>query len=162
MTGADKVVCQAATLLVLFALTTAPAKAQFGGFGGAGGGADMMTQMAPMLNMMKAKMGKRRFGMLMQTMGPMMANMMQNGGFGGMSGGFGGMPGGFGGASPSGFGGAPYPADSPPVSAGPVGGDIMGMIGGGNGADMMAMIPQLMQLANLGGGSGHRRHRRRD
>jgi hypothetical protein len=30
----------------------------------------MMTQMAPMLEMMKAKMGKRRFAMMMQTMGP--------------------------------------------------------------------------------------------
>ena len=78
MTGADKVVCQAATLLLLFALTTTPAKAQFGGFGGGGGGGggDMMTQMAPMLEMMKAKMGKRRFGMMMQTMGPMMGQMM--------------------------------------------------------------------------------------
>ena len=81
MTGADKVVCQAATLLLLFTLTTGPAKAQFGGFGGAGGG-DMMTQMAPMLEMMKAKMGKRRFGMLMQTMGPMMSQMMEGGGGG--------------------------------------------------------------------------------
>src|SRR5258705_595796 len=85
MTGADKVVCQAATLLLLFTLTTGPARAQFGGFGGAGGG-DMMTQMAPMLEMMKAKMGKRRFGMMMQTMGPMMSQMMEGGG-----GGFGGM-----------------------------------------------------------------------
>ena len=74
MTGADKVVCQAATLLVLFALTSAPAKAQFAGFGGGGGG-DMMTQMAPMLEMMKAKMGKRRFAMMMQTMGPMMGQI---------------------------------------------------------------------------------------
>src|SRR4030081_3591276 len=79
MTGADKVVCQAATLLLLFALTTMPAKAQFGGFGGGGGGGDMMTQMAPMLEMMKAKMGKRRFGAMMQTMGPMMSRMMENG-----------------------------------------------------------------------------------
>ncbi len=47
MTGADRVVCQAATLLLLFTLTTGPAKAQFAGFGGGGGG-DMMTQMAPM------------------------------------------------------------------------------------------------------------------
>jgi len=85
MTGADKVVCRAATLLLLFALTTAPAKAQFAGLGGGGGGGDMMTQMAPMLEMMKAKMGKRRFGMLMQTMGPMMSQMMEGGG-----GGFGG------------------------------------------------------------------------
>src|SRR5258705_10526307 len=88
MTGADKAVCQAGTLLLLFTLTTGPARAQFGGFGGAGGG-DMMTQVAPMLEMMKAKMGKRRFGMMMQTMGPMMSQMMDGGG-----GGFAGMPGG--------------------------------------------------------------------
>ena len=68
MTGADKFVCHAATLLLLFTLTSMPAKAQFGG--GGGGGQDMMTQMAPMLEMMKAKMGKRRFAMMMQTMGP--------------------------------------------------------------------------------------------
>ena len=74
MTGADKVVCQAATLLLLFTLTSMPAKAQF--FGGGSGGEDMMTQMAPMLEMMKAKMGKRRFAMMMQTMGPMMSRMM--------------------------------------------------------------------------------------
>ena len=49
MTGADKVVCQAATVLLLFALTTMPAKAQFPGLGGGGGGDDIMTQMAPML-----------------------------------------------------------------------------------------------------------------
>ena len=34
MTGADKIVCQAATLLLLFTLTSTPAKAQFAGFGG--------------------------------------------------------------------------------------------------------------------------------
>ena len=56
MMGTDKLVCQAAALLVLFALTLTPAKAQFGG---GGGGQDMMTQMAPMLEMMKAKMGKK-------------------------------------------------------------------------------------------------------
>src|SRR5712672_4370206 len=97
MTGADKVVCQAATLLLLFTLTSMPARAQFAGFGGGGGGDDMMTQMAPMLEMMKARMGKRRFGIMMQTMGPMMSRMMENGGsgFGGMLGG--GTPGGFGG-----------------------------------------------------------------
>src|SRR5229473_2057255 len=100
MTGADKVVCQAAALLLLFTLTTLPARAQFGGFGGGGGGGgDMMTQMAPMLEMMKAKMGKRRFGMMMQTVGPMASRMMQNGGggFGGALGG--GIPGGFGGGT---------------------------------------------------------------
>ena len=89
MTGADKVVCHAATLLLLFTLTSMPAKAQFAGFGGGGGSEDMMTQMAPMLEMMKAKMGKRRFGMMMQTIGPMMGSMMEGGG-----GGLGGMMGG--------------------------------------------------------------------
>ena len=135
MKGADKVICQAATLLVLFTLTSAPAKAQFG-LGGGGGGEDMMTQMAPMLEMMKAKMGKRRFAMMMQTMGPMMGQMMEGGGLGGMMGrgGFGSMiPGGYGGGIPGGMGG----------------GDIMGMIG------------PLMRMANFGGG-GHRRHRRHD
>jgi hypothetical protein len=163
MRGADKVVCQAATLFLLFALSTAPANAQFGGFGG---GADMMTQMAPMLEMMKAKMGKRRFAMLMQTMGPMMARMMENGGFGGMGagipGGFGGAtPGGLGSAAPGGYGGAT--PDGPAMSGGFGGGDVMGMLGGAGGADIMAMIPQLMRLANLGGRSGLRhQHRRRD
>jgi hypothetical protein len=38
----------------------------------------------------------------------------------------------------------------------------MGMLGGAGGQDIMAMIPQLMRLANVGGGTGHRRHRRRD
>jgi hypothetical protein len=148
MKGADKVICQAATLLVLFTLTSAPAKAQFG-FGGGGGGEDMMTQMAPMLEMMKAKMGKRRFAMMMQTMGPMMSQMMEGGGgFGGMmgGGGFGGMipGGGYGGSIPGGMGG----------------GDIMGMLGGGGGGgDIMGMIGPLMRMANFGGG-GHRRHRR--
>ena len=148
MTGADKVVCQAATLLLLFTLTTGPARAQFGGFGGAGGG-DMMTQMAPILEMMKAKMGKRRFGMMMQTMGPTMSRMMEGGG-----GGFGGgaMPGGLGGGAsfaPGGYG----------IGGG---GDVMGMLGGSGGGQLMSMIPQLMRLANFGGGHGHhRRHRRR-
>jgi len=154
MTGADKVVCQAATLLLLFTLTTMPAKAQFPGLGGGGGGDDMMTQMAPMLEMMKAKMGKRRFGMMMQTMGPMMGRMMEGGGggLGGMMGG-GGISGGFGG----GYGGM---ADSYGVNMG--GGNIMGMLGSGGGGEMMSMIPQLMRMANMGGGGRHgRRHRRR-
>ena len=159
MTGADKVVCQAATLLLLFTLTSAPAKAQFAGFGGGGG--DTMTQIAPMLEMMKAKMGKRRFAMMMQTMGPMMSKMMEGGGGGldGMAGG--GIPGGLGGmigggGIPGGFTGG----GSLPGGMGTGGSDIMGMIGGGGGGDLMGMIPQLMRMADFGGG-GHRRHRRR-
>ena len=101
----------------------------------------MMTQMAPMLEMMKAKMGKRRFGQMMQTMGPMMSRMMENGG------------GGFGGGSgfaPQGYG------------MGMGGGDFTGMLGGAGGGDMMGMIPQLMQMGNFGGGRyGHRRRRHR-
>ncbi|WP_022723038.1 hypothetical protein [Rhodopseudomonas sp. B29] len=170
MTGADKIPCRLAALLVLASVTAAPAHAQFAGLGGGAGGEDMMTQMAPMLEMMKAKMGKRRFAMLMQTMGPMMGRMMENGGaeVGGLGGGFGsgfaGNGGGYGGApayapggydtggvSPAGFGGV-----SP---AGFGGGDFMGMMSGQGGSQMMAMIPQLMQLANMGG--GHRKHRRR-
>jgi hypothetical protein len=134
MTGTDKLVCQAAALLVLFALTLTPAKAQFGG---GGGGQDMMTQMAPMLEMMKAKMGKKRFGALMQTMGPMMSRMQENGG-----GGLGGLMGG--GGIPS-FGGG-------------TGGFNIGGIGGG---ELMSMVPQLVSLANIGGGRHGRRRTRR-
>ena len=99
----------------------------------------MMTQMAPMLEMMKAKMGKRRFAMMMQTMGPMMSRMMEGGGGGGLGGmmGGGGIPGGLG------------------------GGDVMGMLGGGGGGELMSMVPQLMRMANVGGGRHGRRHRRR-
>jgi len=144
MNGAEKAACRVAVLLLLFALISMPAKAQFGG--GAGGG-DMMTQMAPMLEMMKAKMGKRRFGQMMQTMAPMMSRMMENGG------GLGGMAGGFGGGSgfaPQGYG------------MGIGGGDFIGMLGGAGGSDMMSMIPQLMQIANFSGGRyGHRRRRHR-
>ena len=146
MTGANKAAFSAVALLLLLSLTSVPAKAQFAG----SGGGDMMTQMAPMLEMMKAKMGKRRFGMMMQTMGPMMSQMMEGGG-GGFGGG--GMPGGFGGGAsfaPGGYG----------TSAG--GGDVMGMLGCNGGGQLMSMIPQLMRMANFGGGRGHhRRHRRR-
>ncbi|MDA9549324.1 hypothetical protein ACM43_33725 [Bradyrhizobium sp. CCBAU 45321] len=159
MRGADKVICQAAAVLLLFSISSVPAKAQFLGGGGAGG-EDMMTQMAPMLEMMKAKMGKRRFAMLMQTMGPMMSRMMENGGggLGGLMGGGGNFGGGF--SAPSYGGYAPMGGGTMPVGIGSMGGgDIMGMLGGSGGSDMMAMIPQLMRLANTGG--GHRRHKRR-
>ncbi|WP_172786108.1 MULTISPECIES: hypothetical protein [Bradyrhizobium] len=158
MRSADKVICQAAAVLLLFSISSVPARAQFLGGGGTGG-EDMMTQMAPMLEMMKAKMGKRRFAMLMQTMGPMMSRMMENGGggLGGMMGG-GSFGGGFG--APN-YGYAPMGGGTMPVGIGSMGGgDIMGMLGGAGGGDMMAMIPQLMRLANTGGG-GHRRHKRR-
>ena len=160
MRGADKVICQAAAVLLLFSITNTPARAQFAGFGGGGaGGADMMTQMAPMLEMMKAKMGKRRFAMLMQTIGPMISRMMENGG-GGLGGKMGGgnLGGGFGAPNYGGY--APMDGGTMPTGIGGMGGgDIMGMLGGSGGGDMMAMIPQLMRLANVGGGGGHRRHK---
>jgi hypothetical protein len=149
MTGADNVMCRAAALLLLFTLASTPAKAQLAGFGGGGGG-DMMTQMAPMLEMMKAKMGKRRFAAMMQTMGPMMSRMMDGGG------GLTGMPGG--GAIPGDFAGG---AGFAPQGYGIGGGDITGMLGGSGGGEMMSMIPQLMRMASFGGGYGRRHHRRR-
>ena len=79
-----------AALLLLASSISNPARAQFGG--GGGDGMAQMEQMAPMLNMMKRKMGKKRFGQLMQTVGPMFDS--GGGGFGGGAG-FGG--GGFGG-----------------------------------------------------------------
>ncbi|MCK1357578.1 hypothetical protein [Bradyrhizobium sp. 199] len=156
MRGADKVICQAAAVLLLFSVASSPAKAQFLGGGGAGG-EDMMTQMAPMLEMMKAKMGKRRFAVMMQTMGPMMSRMMESGGggFGGLS--AGNLGGGFGAPNYGGY--TPMGPGYIPTGLGG-GGDIMGMLGGAGGGEMMAMIPQLMRLANVGGGS-HRRHRHR-
>jgi len=164
MTGADKVIGRAAALLLLVTLTSAPAKAQLAGFGGGSGGGDMMTQMAPMLEMMKAKMGKRHFAAMMQTMGPMMSKMMDGGGgFGGMPGG-GGISTGFGGGEiPGGFGGgAALAPEGYGAGIGNIGGgDIMGMLGGNGGSEIMSMIPQIMQMANFGGGHGHRRHRRR-
>jgi len=141
MIAADKVVRQAAALLLVLTLVSAPAKAQLAGFGGTGSG-DMMTQMAPMLEMMKAKMGKRRFALMMQTLGPMMSKMMEGSG----------IPGGFGGSTafaPEGYG------------MGMGGNDIMGMLGGSGGGELMTMIPQLMRMANFSGGHGHPHHRRR-
>ena len=151
MTGTDRLVCQAAALLVLFALTLTPAKAQFGG---AGGGQDMMTQMAPMLEMMKAKMGKKRFAALMQTMGPMMSRMQENGG--GFGGGLGGM---MGGGMPS-FGGGGYMPEGYGVTSGGFNGGGFN-IGGIGGGELMSMVPQLVSLANIGGGRHGRRHKRR-
>jgi len=108
-----------------------------------------MTQMAPMLEMMKAKMGKRRFAMMMQTMGPMMSRMMEGGG-GGLNG-LGGM---MGGGIPTGFGGG-YLPEGYGASAGGVN------LGGVGGGELMSMVPQLMRMANVGGGRHGRRRARR-
>ncbi len=76
----------ALALAMMLAAMPAPARAQFAGMDQN----QMMTQFAPMLEMMKKRMGKKRYGQLMQTMGPMMMNMMDQGGGGGGFGGFGG------------------------------------------------------------------------
>jgi hypothetical protein len=86
----------------------------------------------------------------MQTMGPMMSRMMENGG------GFGGMAGG--GAFPDGLSGGFAPEG---YGMGMGGGDIRGMLGGNGGGELMSMIPQLMRMANFGGGHGRKHHRRR-
>ena len=118
-------------IVAALAFTSAPAKAQFGGMG-----MDNMEQMAPMIEMMKQRMGKKRFGQLMQTMGPMMEKMMasQGGGFGGGMGGFGGGMGGFGGG---------------------LGGGGMSM-GGMDMGQMMAMMSSMQSLM----GNGRRKGRR--
>jgi hypothetical protein len=110
-----------------------PAHAQFAG---QGGGGDQMQQFAPMLEMMKKKLGKKRFARLMQTMGPMMSQMMdgQGSGFGS---GFGG---GFGGFGSSG----------------------LGNFGGGGGFDIgsMASMASMMDIASMAEmfGSGPKHH----
>jgi hypothetical protein len=150
MTGTMKAMCQAAALaLVLAVATAAPAKAQFGG---GSGGEDMMTQFAPMLEMMKAKMGKKRFAALMQTMGPMMSNMMEGGG-----GGLGGMLGGGGGFGGGGFSNnMSMGGDLGQFTGG--GGDFMSMMGS---SGMTTMLPQMMSMINTGTRSGRRSKKKR-
>ncbi len=83
-----------AALAALLLSVATPASAQFAGTDEF----QQMEQFAPVLELMKQRMGKKRFGQLMQTVGPMMDQMMTSqgsatGGFGA----FGGAPG-FGGA----------------------------------------------------------------
>lgn len=156
MSGTMRAMCHATAFALLLAVATAaPAKAQFGG----SGGEEMMTQFAPMLEMMKAKMGKKRFATLMQTMGPMMSNMMEGGGgFGGMLGGGGLGGGGLGGFS-GGFANTTYVGDIPqPVGGFGGAGNFMGMLGS---SGMTAMLPQMMSMINTGSGRSGRRSKKR-
>ncbi len=75
-----------AAFAVLLSVAT-PASAQFAGTDEF----QQMEQFAPVLEMMKQRMGKKRFGQLMQTVGPMMDQMMTSqgsatGGFGAFGG----------------------------------------------------------------------------
>jgi hypothetical protein len=101
-------------LLLAACLIQTPAHAQFVGFGGGGDGddGDMMTTMAPVIEIVKKKIGKRRFTTVMQTVGPMMENMGGEGG-GGFSFGGGGGGGGF-----AGSGGSYYPGYYGPIGGG--------------------------------------------
>lgn len=112
-----------AALLLVVSSVANPARAQFGG---GDDGMAQMEQFAPMLNMMKRKMGKKRFGQLMQTVGPMFDGEGGGGGFGGFGGG-----GGYGGG---GFGGGGFDLGN---IAGMMGsqdiGSMVGMFSGGSG-----------------------------
>ncbi len=65
-------IAQPAVLAVLFLGLATPASAQFAGTDEF----QQMEQFAPVLEMMKQRMGKKRFGKLMQTVGPMIDEMM--------------------------------------------------------------------------------------
>ena len=87
-------VASVVSAIVMLGIVT-PAQAQFGG----SDGMQQMEQFAPLLEMMKKRMGKKRFGHLMQAVGPIAEQMMSDQGSGGMSlGGLGGLghSGGFG------------------------------------------------------------------
>jgi hypothetical protein len=131
---------------VVFAISLfqAPAHAQF--MQGPGGG-DMMTMMAPMRGMMKKKIGKRRFGQLMKTVGPAAVGMMNNGG-------------GFNGAGFSDWvpiGGAAY--DGPnmgvpggaPIAAGYSPGMMIGAGGYDSGVGNLAGMEHLMSSSTIQG-----------
>lgn len=122
-----KMIGGVAAVALFCVVAASPTRAQFGG-----GDTDMMTTFAPMLEMMKAKMGKRRFARLMQTVGPVMSQMMERD-----SGGFGGL---MSGAVGSSFGG----------------GDVVGAIGG---SQMIGMLPQMISLIEMDRPRRKRRHR---
>jgi hypothetical protein len=67
-------IAQPAALAALLLSAATPASAQFAGTDEF----QQMEQFAPVLEAMKRHMGKRRFGQLMQTVGPMMDQMMTN------------------------------------------------------------------------------------
>jgi hypothetical protein len=111
MTRLAKFACSAVLSAAFFA--SAPAHAQFGGMD-----ESQMQQFAPMLEMMKKQMGKRQFGQLMQTVGPMFEKMQGGGGLGGLGGG---------GLGGNGMGGM----DIGQIMS--MMGSMKGLLGGGNG-----------------------------
>jgi hypothetical protein len=81
MIGFARLACPLAVIAVLVS-AGAPAKAQLAGMD-----EGQMPQFAPLLEVMKEKMGKRRFGQLMQAMGPMILQVEEQGGFSALTGG---------------------------------------------------------------------------
>ncbi len=137
----------------------------------------MKAQMAPMMQMMRAKMGKKRFGAMVQTMGPMMSQMTQ-GGVGGLGGGLGGDIPGVAGGIPGGVGGIPGSVPGGGIPGGGIQGGIpsgpsasaisgetaaavagFGGVGGAPGGDMMTMVAPLMQTATADGVPRRHRHK---
>jgi hypothetical protein len=131
MNTLSKLGCPVAVAVAL-AFTSAPAHAQLfkeEDFGQA-------KQFAPMFEMMKKTMGKKRYGAMMRKMGPMMARMGGNNGSG-FSGGFGAAPaaggggfdfGGFSGGDFGGFTGGNFGGMGNMFGSGQGMGDIMDMI----------------------------------
>jgi hypothetical protein len=135
MNTLTKLGCPLAVAVAL-ALTSVPAHAQLfkeEDFGQA-------KQFAPMFDMMKRTMGKKRYGAMMRKMGPMLERMGNNGnGFGGNFGGGLGAGGGegdfdFGGFSAgSGFSGGDFGGIANMFGSGRGMGDLRGLIGGFTG-----------------------------
>ena len=71
----------ACSLAILATFASAPARAQFEGAGDQMAQfAPMIEQLAPMMQMMKGKIGKKRMAQMMRMVGPMMSRMMARGG----------------------------------------------------------------------------------
>lgn len=121
-------------VVVALALTSVPAHAQLFKEEDMG----QMKQFAPIFEMMKQTMGKKRYGAMMRKMGPMMARMGNNGnGFGGNSGGgFGAAAtggGDVGGFDLGGFSGGEFGGIGNMFGSGRDMGDLRGLIGGFTG-----------------------------
>jgi hypothetical protein len=125
-------------VVVALSLTSVPAHAQLFKEEDMG----QMKQFAPMFEMMKQTMGKKRYGAMMRKMGPMMARMGNNGnGLGGnFGGGFGAAPtgggfdgGGFSAGSFGDFSGGDFGGFANMFGSGQGMGDLRGLIGGFTG-----------------------------
>lgn len=113
--------------VMLCANVSTPARAQF-----AGGGFEQMEQFAPLLDMIKKKMGKKRFGQVMQMVGPMMSG--EGGGLGNIAGMMGG----------GNMGGVDLGSISGMVGGGNLGGFDPGMISGAIGGHGLGGIGQMI------------------